>query len=120
MQLLKLSKTLLILFSLNVCLVANAATIKGIFERGTDLVVLFIEILFVLAIAVFLWGIVKFIYSAGNPEKRKESKNLIIYGLIGLFVLFSFLGIIEILKNTVFGSSSYQSDWGAINKEIGL
>lgn len=83
--------------------VSAAPTVEGIFTRGIDIVKLVIQFLWVLAFAVFLWGIVKFIAAAGSQEKRKEAKNLIVYGLIGLFILLSFMGIIAILQNTIFG-----------------
>jgi len=77
-------------------------SVKGIFQKGTELAGSIIIFLEVLAVAVFLWGIVKYISASGNPEKRKQAKDLIIYGLIGMFVLVSFIGIIYILQNTIF------------------
>jgi hypothetical protein len=83
--------------------------VKGLFEKGTDLVLAVIQFLWVLAFAVFIWGIVKFIAAAGNPEKRNTAKGYIIYGLIGIFILVSFVGLIYILQNTIFqGSPSSQ------------
>jgi len=84
---------------------ASAQTIAGILTQGTALVVLVIKLLSVLAVAVFFWGIVKFILAAGNPEKLKAAKGLIIYGLIGIFVLVSFWGIIAFMQNAVFGGA---------------
>ncbi|MFH1978811.1 MAG: hypothetical protein ABII97_00260 [Patescibacteria group bacterium] len=102
MELLKSSKILsVLLVSLSFPLVVLAEpTIKGIFGAGTNIIVLSIQALSVLAVAVFLWGIVRFLVSADSPEKRNSSKNLIIYGLIGLFVLVTFWGIIKIIAYT--------------------
>jgi hypothetical protein len=83
-------------------LVSAEVSIKRIFEKGTDIVDIAINFFVVLAAAVFIWGIVKFIAAAGNSEKLKEAKHLIIWGLVGIFVLLSFMGIIEILQNTIF------------------
>lgn len=79
-----------------------AQTVEGIFERLTSITGRVIEFLWILVFAVFIWGIVKFIAASGNPEKIKTAKNLIIYGLIGVFVLLSFMSIIWILQNTFF------------------
>lgn len=51
-----------------------------------------------LALLVFFWGIIKYISSAGNAEKAKEGKSIMIYGAIALFVLFSIFGIIQFLR----------------------
>lgn len=58
-----------------------------------------IGILFVLAIAIFFWGIIEFIWNAGNEEKRTTGKSHIIWGLVGLLIMATVRGIIEILQN---------------------
>jgi len=61
-----------------------------------------VTILFVLAIAVFAWGIVKMILAAGDPEKVKEARGIIIWGVIAIAVLASLFGLVTYLR-TVFG-----------------
>jgi hypothetical protein len=56
--------------------------------------------IFTLAFVVFLWGVFKFIRSSEQKDKE-ESKNFIIMGLIGLFVMVSVWGILKILGNTL-------------------
>ena len=53
-----------------------------------------------LAIAVFVYGVVKFIAAAGDEQKIKDAKNYIVYGLLGLFVLVAFWGLVAILVTT--------------------
>lgn len=53
-----------------------------------------------LAVIFFLYGIVKFIKSADEEEGRKNGKNIMLYGVIGLFVMVSVWGIVNILINT--------------------
>lgn len=74
-----------------------AANIVNIIQRLFELVM-------ILGVVVFLYGIIIYIYSAGDERKRSSAKNYIIYGLIGLFVMFGFWGIIELVKAT-FGFS---------------
>lgn len=57
--------------------------------------------IFTLAFAVFLWGVFKFVRSSEEKDK-KDSKQFIYMGLIGLFVMVSVWGIIR-LVNGVFG-----------------
>jgi len=81
-------------------------SIKGILKKFTEIVGMAVPILMTLVVVIFLWGIVRFTASSGNPEKRKEAKNLIIWGLVGIFFLVAFWGVIQILLQTFFGSGS--------------
>lgn len=53
-----------------------------------------------LAVIFFIYGIVKFIKSADEEEGREKGKNIMLYGIIGLFVIVSMWGIVNILRNT--------------------
>lgn len=59
-----------------------------------------IPLFMALTIAVFLWGIIQFIFAAGDEEKIKIARGHIIYGLIGVFVMVSFWGIIVVFGTT--------------------
>lgn len=62
-------------------------------------------IVFVLAVIVFGWGIVKLILAAGNPTEIAKAKSFIWWGVIGMFILASIAGIIVYLQD-FFGVSS--------------
>src|SRR3989338_4030248 len=57
-------------------------------------------LLVALAVVFFLYGILKYITAGDDEEKRGKMKNVMIYGIIGLFVMISFWGIVNILINT--------------------
>jgi hypothetical protein len=59
-----------------------------------------IPLIFTLAFVFFLWGVLRFVY-ASDIKQKEESKKLIWYGLLGLFVMVSVWGIIKILGDTV-------------------
>lgn len=59
-----------------------------------------IKLIFTLAVLFFVWGVMKFIRDADNPTKREEGRQFIIWGIIGLFVMASFYGLVRILENT--------------------
>lgn len=61
-----------------------------------------IPILIGLGIIAFLFGILKFIFNAGDEGKRADGKWVIIYSLIGIFVMVSVWGLVAALQN-VFG-----------------
>jgi len=62
-----------------------------------------IRLMFAVALVVFLWGIIEYIKGAGSPESRAKGSQHIIWGLVGLFIMVSVFGIIQIFKRTVFG-----------------
>lgn len=56
-----------------------------------------IGLLFIIATLVFLWGLVQFIASAGDEAKRKTSKGLMTWGILGLAVMAAAWGITQVL-----------------------
>lgn len=74
------------------------------FRELIDLIVGLIEltlpVLVGLALLAFLWGLVKFIYRVGGDEKAvTDGKNLMLWGLIALFILVSLMGIIAFFQS---------------------
>lgn len=65
---------------------------------------LLIPLLFGIALVGFLYGVVKFILNSGNPSKKEEGRTIMLWGIIGLFVMISVWGLVSILTNT-FGIS---------------
>jgi hypothetical protein len=91
--------------ALMVPLAAVAATFADIFGRVRSVMNLVIPLLASVAFAASLYGIIRFIASANSEEKRSEAKKYILYGLIGMFVIVAFWGILTIVANTFFGDS---------------
>lgn len=60
-----------------------------------------IPLLLSLAVLMFLWGIVKFIANIGDEEARKAGKSLMVWGMIALFVMVSFWGIIGYVQQSL-------------------
>ncbi len=81
------------------------ATVNTIIFDLREILDLIVPFLMMLAFAAVLWGIVKYIMAAGDEEKRKDAKGIIIYGVLGMFVLVAFWGIILIVTYT-FGIST--------------
>lgn len=64
-----------------------------------------IVLLITAAIAAFFYFIVKFVLSAGSPEKRKEGMTGIMYSIIAIAIMVSIWGLIKFLQST-FGISN--------------
>jgi heme O synthase-like polyprenyltransferase len=56
-----------------------------------------------IALLYFLWGGVKFIYNMNNPDEREKSKQHLLWGIIGLFILFSIGGIFAFFETYLGG-----------------
>ncbi len=55
-----------------------------------------------LALAVFVWGIVNYFFLHGGDEtKREEGREFALWGFIGLVVLFSVWGFLNIMLSTL-------------------
>ncbi len=52
------------------------------------------------AFVVLLWGIVLFVKNAGDSTKRAEAQRAILWGIVGLVVIFGTYGILNIATAT--------------------
>jgi hypothetical protein len=53
------------------------------------------------AVVVFLWGVFDFIRNAESPEKRKEGGMHMLFGAIGLFVMVTAYGILNLILGSI-------------------
>ena len=81
-------------------------SLDDIINLFIDLGLKLIPFLGAIAFFMFLIGVGRFIRAAGNEKELKESKNLLIWGIIGLFVLMTVWGIVAFIRGEFgFGSS---------------
>ena len=74
-------------------------SIQEIIEKITqEILNPIIYLLFAAATIMFVVGIIKYILSA-SPQQVDQGKKTMLYGIIGLFVMASALGIVKILCN---------------------
>jgi NADH:ubiquinone oxidoreductase subunit 2 (subunit N) len=60
-----------------------------------------VPLIFALAFIVFIYGVFKYFIAAGDGSKAKEGKNLMLYGLLGFFIMVSVWGLVNILVGSV-------------------
>lgn len=53
------------------------------------------------AFAVFVFGVVEFIRGADNEEKRRAGQQHMIWGIVGLVIIFGANAIIAIISATI-------------------
>ncbi len=59
-----------------------------------------LPLLITLAVIGFVFGIIKYLVAGDNEEKRKKGKEFMTWGLVSLFVMVSFWGIISIFQKS--------------------
>ena len=60
-----------------------------------------IPLIFALAVAGFVWGVVQFFILGADDEKKKETgKQFILWGIIALAVMVSIWGLVRIVGST--------------------
>jgi len=74
--------------------------LDGVLKVFSNLINLAIPIIIALAVLYFFWGLATFILNAGNEDKRSEGRQIMIYGIIALFVMVSVFGLIRLLQET--------------------
>jgi hypothetical protein len=65
-----------------------------------NIVNLLVPLVSTLAIVFFFYGLAKYVLNAGDEEKKAEGKNIMIWGVLAMFVLVTIWGIIGFLQKT--------------------
>jgi len=81
------------------------AAINSINDVGRTIIDLInnvaVPLVFALAFIVFIWGIFQYFIQGGQDEEKREAgKSLMLWGLIGFFVMVSVWGLVHILIGT--------------------
>lgn len=80
--------------------VALAATVDSVLDKMGNLIGTATPIIVALALLYFFWGLARYILNSGDEEKKAEGRNIMIWGIIALFVMISVWGLVNILANT--------------------
>ena len=90
-----MKKTYLLAFSL-----FDAGTnFKSVVDYVLDVISVLIPILVAFAFIFFFWGLSKFILSSGNKDGVEKGRDYMLWGILALFILFSFRTIIGLVSN---------------------
>lgn len=75
-------------------------TLQSILGEMTQIVTVFVPVAIAVAVVVFVWGLVRMIagMSYGDSDTAiAEGKKRMVWGIVGLFLIVSIWGIVELL-----------------------
>lgn len=79
--------------------ITSAQTIQDGIGTVGGIIDSLVPILIGIALLTFIWGIIKYILSK-DEESQKEARGIMIWGIIGLFVIVAVWGIVGLLAET--------------------
>lgn len=59
-----------------------------------------VPLIFILAVAFFVWGVVQYVINADSEEAKSKGRDFMIWGIIALTVMVSIWGLVRIFGNT--------------------
>ncbi len=68
--------------------------IEGLVEAVGNIVGAALPIVVGIALLVFFWGLVKYIFAQGSEDKQGDAKKIMLWGIIALFVMISVWGLV--------------------------
>ena len=74
--------------------------VSGLFEFFDNLIGALVPLMVALAIMYFLWGVLKFVASGADEEKRVAGRYMMVHGVIAIFVMVSVWGLVALIDNT--------------------
>ncbi len=91
-----------------------AAQVRNIYDAAnliTNIINnVLVPLVFAISFVVFIWGVFSyFIASGDSDEKRENGKKLMLYGIVGFFLMVSVWGLVNILLGTFNLSNSIPS-----------
>lgn len=85
-------------------------TFKDMVDLLVDLINPLLALLVALAILVFFKGLVSFIAKSGDSKSHAEGRSLMVWGLVGLFVMVSVFGILRFFFSDFGFTNPHNSD----------
>lgn len=80
--------------------IASAQTLGGVLGTIKSLLDSIIPIIITLAVIYFFYGVAKYVMAAGDEEAQKAGRSIMIWGIVGLFVIVAVWGLVALLGST--------------------
>ena len=80
--------------------IAPITDINGVSTTLVSIGNMVIYLLMALAVIFIVWNIVMFMIKASDPEGRKGASTNVLWGIVGLVIIISIWGLVNIFTNT--------------------
>lgn len=79
----------------------NLDNVRRLIVSAGNIINILVPIAFTLAVLAFFWGLAKYIFNANDEDKKAEGKNIMIWGIVALFVMSAVWGIVRFIGDAV-------------------
>lgn len=76
-------------------------TLSQLVGKIIGIINLVIPVLISVALVFFIIGLVRYIYESADAHGHTEGKNLIVWGLVAMFILVSVWGILSVMREAL-------------------
>ncbi|MFA6227166.1 MAG: hypothetical protein WC631_01640 [Candidatus Paceibacterota bacterium] len=73
--------------------------LSGLIVWAARILSMLVPLFIAIAVVYFIWEVFQYTI-AGDEDKKKTAKTQIIYGIVGIFVMVSVWGLVNILQST--------------------
>lgn len=85
--------------SIALAVVDTSRGLGKIVKLASDFIALLVPVVISAAVLFFLYGLAKYMWSVG--DEKEAGKGMMIWGVIGLFVMVSIWGLVNLLSETL-------------------
>ena len=79
---------------------ASAEGLSGVLTAFSKLINAAIPVVLALAVLYFFWGLAQYVLYSADEAKKEEGRNIMIWGIVALFIMVSVWGVIRLLQQT--------------------
>lgn len=79
---------------------AAATNFKALVTSVVGIMNIVQNFLVALSVFIIIWGTFRYLIASGDKERLTKAKDVIVYGLLGIVIIYSIMGIIQILLGT--------------------
>ena len=80
--------------------IASAAGILDSINVVNRILSAVVPLLITVALIVFIWGLIKYLMKIGKGEEQQAGIQLMLWGVVAIFVMSSVWGLVALLQNT--------------------
>lgn len=83
----------------------TTAPVTNVYQAGAQIIGIIngvlVPLVFAIAFIVFIWGVFQYFIAGGHDEEASEKgRNLMLYGILGFFVMVAVWGLVNVLVGT--------------------